>query len=108
MWQGKQSPWIFGEKPPEDPKPGATSIRMGAAVLRPSEEKGHYALYRPMVIVRNEDGKITREQLDQEVGPLAIYREKRNGDVLQTAMKTSDPKTGRPMELVLVWKPGMD
>lgn len=99
---------IIGQDGPKDPPPGGTSIRMGAAVLRPhGEEKGHYALYRPMILVRNDDGKITREQLEQELGPLAIYRERRNGDTLQTELRTADPKTGRPMDLVLVWRPGM-
>lgn len=99
---------IIGDKKIPDPPPGGTSIRMGAAVLRPhGEEKGHYALFRPMVLVRNEDGKITREQLEQELGPLAIYRERRRGDNEQTALRTNDPLTGRPMELVLVWRSGM-
>lgn len=89
-----------------DPDPGNTSIRMGAAVLRPHDgEKGHYAMWRPMVIVRNDGGKITREQLEQEVGPLAIYREKRRGDTQEVVMRTVDPRTQRPMELVEIWRP---
>ena len=93
---------------PKDPEPGATSIRMGAAVLRPHEkdgEKGLYALWRPMVIVRNEDGKITREQLEQEVGPLAIYRVKGKGDTQQTALRTFDPVSKQPLELIEIWRP---
>ncbi len=89
----------------EDPPAGGTSVRMGPAVLRPhSEEKGHFALWRPMVIVRNDDGKITRETLEQELGPLAIYRERRNGDG-PAEMRTNDPRTGRPLDLILVWRP---
>lgn len=97
---------IGGGEGPKDPEPGNTSIRMGAAVLRPhGEEKGHYALWRPMVIVRNEGGKITREQLEQEVGPLAIYRVKGKGDKKQPDLRTSDPKTGQPMDLIEIWRP---
>lgn len=99
---------IVGEKPPEDPPVGGTSIRMGAAVLRPhDEEKGHYALFRPLILVRNDGRKVTREQLPNELGPLAIYRQKRNGDKDEVALRTSDPKTGAPMDLILVWRPGM-
>jgi hypothetical protein len=90
---------------PDDPKPGNTSIRMGAAVLRPHDEKGHYALWRPMVIVRNEGGKVTRETLEQEVGPLAVYRIKAKGDTQETALRTSDPKTGAPVDLIEIWRP---
>ena len=98
---------LVGQKGPDDPEPGKTSIRMGAAVLRPhGEEKGHYALFRPMIVVRNEGDRITREQLEQELGPLAIYRERRNGDG-EAEMRTQHPETGKPMDLVLVWKPGM-
>lgn len=99
---------IVGDDKIADPPEGGTSVRMGAAVLRPhGEEKGHYAMFRPMVLVRNEGGKITREQLEQELGPLAIYRERRKGDTEQTVLRTNDPVTGRPMELILVWRPGM-
>lgn len=94
------------------PPAGATSLRFGAAVLRPSEEEGHFGLYRPLVIVRNEDGKVTREQLDREVGPLAVYRRRRQGDKmpeqvgsLPVVIRTADPNTREPFELVLVWRP---
>jgi len=99
-------------KESENPPDGATSLRFGSAVLRPTEEPGHYGLYRPLVIVRNESGKITREQLDQEVGPLAVYRRRTKGDKmpqqigsLPVVIKTSDPNTREPFELILVWRP---
>lgn len=98
---------IIGENNgPGDPEPGNTSIRMGAALLRPhGEEKGLYALWRPMVIVRNDGGKITREQLPDEVGPLAIYREKKKGDTQKVAMRTVNPETKQPMDLIEIWRP---
>lgn len=91
---------------------GATSIRFGSSVLRPTEEADHYALFRPLVMVRNEGGKITREQLDREVGPLAVYRKMGPGDrppeqigSLPAVISTSDPNTGEPFRLMLTWRP---
>ncbi|MBV9125658.1 MAG: hypothetical protein JO112_20095 [Planctomycetes bacterium] len=95
-----------------NPPDGATSFRFGAAFLKPTEEAGHYGLFRPLVVVRNEGGKITREQLEKPVGPLAIYRRRTNGDKMPEAVgslpvviKTSDPLSGEPFELILVWRP---
>lgn len=95
--------------PPPD---GTTSIRFGSAVLRPTEEEGHYGLYRPLVIVRSEDGNVTREQLAEEIGPIAVYRRRGQGDKipeavgsLPTMIRTADPSTGEPFDLILVWRP---
>jgi hypothetical protein len=90
---------------------GTTSIRFGAAILQPEEEKGHYGLYRPLVIVRKDGEKVTRERLEKPVGPLAIYRTRRSGDKIPAdigslpgMIRTSDPR-GNPMEVILVWRP---
>lgn len=94
------------------PEDGTTSIRFGAAILQPMEEKGHFGLFRPLVIWRNEGGKVTREQLNQTVGPLAIYRRRRNGDKIPDAigslpglLRTGDPTTNEPFEVILIWRP---
>lgn len=95
-----------------NPPDGSTSFRFGSAILRPTEEEGHYGLFRPLVIVRNDGGKITREQLEEPVGPLAVYRRRTKGDKmpeqvgsLPVVIRTSDPQTGQPFELILVWRP---
>lgn len=91
---------------------GSTSIRMGAAFLRPMEEAGNYGLYRSIVIVRRDGEKITRERLNETLGPLAVYRRRRNGDKvperigeLPVLIRTSDPQTKEEFELVLIWRP---
>lgn len=101
-------------KPPDA---GNTSVRFGKAFLRPAQERGHYELMRPIVTVKNEGDRVVTEQHTDPIGPLAVYRIKRRGDVAPTVsgmvaggpppeMKTSDPKTGQPMDLILVWWPG--
>jgi hypothetical protein len=94
------------------PPVGKTSIRFGSAVLRATDEADHFGLFRPLVVIRNEDGKVTREQLEREVGPLAVYRKRGPGDAvpepvgsLPTMIRTSDPRTGEPFDLILVWRP---
>jgi hypothetical protein len=101
----------------DPPKQGATSVRFGPAFLRPSKEKDHYELMRPIVTVSNGD-KLERTQHSEPIGPLAVYRVKRRGDKIDMTkfdpsgpppeMKTSDPKTGQPMELILEWWPGKE
>jgi len=100
------------DTPESELQPGATSIRFGPAILQPTDEKDHYGLYRPLVLVRNEGGKITREQLPSPVGPLAVYRKRGKGDPapdpvgsLPGMIKTFDPTTNQPMEVILVWRP---
>lgn len=101
------------------PEPGNTSVRFGKAFLRPAKEKDHYELMRPILTVKNEGDRILGEQHTEPVGPLAIYRVKRKGDPPANMrdmvtggppleMRTSDPKTGQPMTLRLVWWPGED
>lgn len=91
---------------------GATSIRLGAAVLRPMTEKGLYGLYRPIVFVRRDGAQITREQHTNELGPLAVYRAMGPGDKapeqvgsLPSTLKTHDPISNRPLTVMLVWRP---
>jgi hypothetical protein len=98
----------------EPPPVGGSSIRFGSAIMQPTKEKDHYGLYRPVVVVRNDGGQITREQLERPVGPLAVYRTMRKGDKdpgavgsLPGVIITSDPMTKQPMRLMLVWRPGM-
>lgn len=91
---------------------GATSIRMGSAVIQAIEEEDHYGLYRPVVIVRKADGKITRERLNDMIGPLAVYRLRRKGDPrpddvgsLPGMITSFDHEKKQPLELILVWRP---
>jgi hypothetical protein len=78
----------------------------------PAEERGHFALYRKLLTVRNEGDQIVRQEAPNPIGPLAIYRRWRRGDREQPDgrpapdLRTSDPKTGEPMDLVEVWRPG--
>jgi len=102
-------------KPPE---PGNTSIRMGPASLRPAREKDHFELMRSIITVRNDGERIETEQQAELIGPLAIYRIKRKGDKSATLaeqaeggppreLKSADT-TGKPIDLILVWYPGME
>ena len=102
----------------EKPAAGATSVRMGPAFLRAAREKDHFELMRPIITVKNEGDRLVTEQHSSPIGPIAVYRVKRRGDKVNPAeysitgpaqeIKTSDPKTGQPMELILVWWPGKD
>lgn len=97
--------------PPEE---GKTSVRFGPAFLRPAEEKDHYELMRPILTAATSDGKTTKMQHTQPIGPLAIYRVKSKGDnpLLMggfgppAEMKTID-QFGKPLALILVWHPQM-
>lgn len=101
------------------PKPtaGSTSVRMGAAFLRPSKERDHYELMRPIITVKNEGDRLETEQHPEPIGPLAVYRRKRKGDRMDPSqqspsgppleMRTMDTN-GRPVELVLCWWVGME
>ena len=100
-----------------NPEPGKTSVRFGSAFLRPADEKDHYELMRPIVTATNEGGRTTTQAHAQPIGPLAVYRRKRRGDDIPSyfdplgpppEMKTMDPKTKQPIELVLVWWPKME
>lgn len=86
----------------EDPEPGKTSIRLGAAFMQPYD-KEHIALYRKLILVKNEDGMVTRTEMERPIGPLGIYRRGRDGEKGQ--IRSMDPTTGEPLELVLVWRP---
>ena len=103
----------------EAPDVGKTSVRFGKAFRRPAKEKDHYELMRPIVTVRNEGDRVVQEQHTEPVGPIAVYRIKRKGDRTVAMsdmvaggpppeMRTSDPKTGQPMTLTLVWWPGKE
>lgn len=102
----------------EAPEAGSTSIRLGPAFLRPAKEKDHYELMRPIITVTNEGDRIKKEQHPEPIGPLAVYRIARNGDKPDPGMsftggpsprmKTTNPITKQPMNLVLVWWPQKD
>ena len=101
---------------PKPPEPGNTSLRLGAAFLRPAKERDHYELVRPVITVRNEGDRNVTEAHPGSV-PLAIYRLKRRGDDTPKMydplgpppeLKTMDQKTGQPLNLVLVWWPKME
>ncbi len=88
-----------------DPDPGKTSVRMGPAFLK-WYDKEHLALYRPLIAVRNDEGEITRHTMEKPLGPLSVFRRAGKGDNID--LRTSDPRTGEPIELHLVWRPGME
>lgn len=102
---------------PDKPAPGATSVRMGPAFLRPATEKNHYELMRPILTERNEGDRLVTEQHPDPIGPIAVYRTKGRGDKIDPSkrsmtgppleMRSMDQK-GQPIELILVWWPGMD
>lgn len=108
---------VESKKPPLPP-PGSTSVRFGPAFLRPAKERDHYELMRPVFTLANEGDRLVKIEHPDPIGPIAVYRTKRRGDKVDMAkvslvgappeMKTSDPKTGQPIELTLVWWPGMD
>lgn len=94
---------------------GATSVRAGAAVLRPIDEPGHFGLFRPVVLVRRDGDAQSREELGKELGPLAVYRVRGKGDAAPEAVgsipgiiRTHDPSSNKPLELMLVWWPTGD
>lgn len=102
------------------PAPGYTSVGFGAAFLRPAEsDPGYYELMRPIISSRNEGDRIVKEQHADAFGPIGVYREVRKGDRMPTMaeaavhegpplrMRTSHLKTNAPIELCLVWFPGM-
>lgn len=91
---------------------GTTSIRMGSIFMQPLEEKDHYGLFRPLIIVRKDGGKVTRERLQDALGPLAVYRKRGKGDPrpenvgnLSGMYSTFDPVSKQMIELILVWRP---
>jgi len=100
------------------PPPGSTSVRFGPAFLRPAAERNHYELMRHVFTVANEGDRLTKTEHPDPIGPLAVYRTKGKGDMIDMTkvsltgpppeMKTSDPRTGQPIDLILTWWPGMD
>lgn len=99
---------------PEIPPPGATSVRLGPAFLRSANEPGHYELMRNVLTISNEGDRLVKSEHPDPIGPLAVYRLKRHGDKIDVRtsligpppeMRTDDPKTGQPLELILVWWP---
>ncbi len=98
------------------PPMGSTSVRLGPAFLRPATERDHFELMRPVITVSNEGDRLTKAEHPDPIGPIAVYRAKRRGDIIDRMkfsltgpppeMRTSDPKTGKPIELVLVWWAG--
>lgn len=103
----------------KNPAVGKTSIRFGPAFIRPCKgEDQHFELMRTVVTVRNDGGRIVREQHEQPIGPLAVYRVMRKGDIVPiipnlpetvpVTIKSADPKTMVPFDLIMVWCPLMD
>lgn len=85
------------------PPVGKTSVRFGPAFLN-WVDKDHLGLYRRLITVTNNGGgEIVRKEHEKPVGPLGVYRKARTGD--RVDMRSSDPRTGEPMELTLEWKP---
>lgn len=108
----------FGQPRPELPPPpaGYDSWRFGPAFLRPATEREHYELMRPIFVERNEGDRVVRESYPEPFGPIAVYRTKRNGDMIgpqqsmagpPPEMRSMDSK-GQPITLILVWWPGAD
>lgn len=110
------SSFLGADRLPPPPE-GYDSWRFGPAFLRPATERDHYELMRPIFVVRNEGDRTVEEFHPDPLGPLAVYRVKRRGDASDPArqsmggppleMRTMGPR-GEPLELILVWWPGME
>lgn len=115
--QHSSGPSLLDPRRLPPPPVGYDSWRFGPAFLRPATEKDHFELMRPIFVLRNEGDRTVEEFYEHPVGPLAVYRVKGRGDRTDPThqtfsgppleMKTMDSK-GRPIELILVWWPGME
>ena len=78
-------------------------ISMGPAVLRPMDEQGHFALYRPVLITGWDEsvGKIVQVEAGKELGPLMIFRVAAKDEKVD--VRTIDPRTQRELLLHKVW-----
>ncbi len=88
---------------PSDEDKRKKKVSMGAAILRPMEERDHFGLYRPLMIDQWDDvrGKFVRMVPDDPIGPLAIFRIARRDDAVH--MRTIHPETQRELHLTCVW-----
>jgi hypothetical protein len=78
-------------------------VLLGAAILRPMDEKDHFGLFRP-VIIRGWDeelGAVAQVELSRELGPLKVFRPARGND--RVDLRTIDPRTQREIMLHQVW-----
>ena len=83
---------------------GNTSIRLSPAFLKYMDDQvDHFGLFRRLVSVVNDGGKIIKKESDGEIGPLAVYRKAGKGD--RVDMRTVHPKTGEPIDLIEIWRP---
>lgn len=90
---------------PSDEQKREKKVSFGPAQLRNEEERGHYGLYRPLIVDAWDDqrGEFVRIEAEEPVGPLAIFREARQGEPVD--MRTIHPKTQQELRLTCVWDP---
>lgn len=90
---------------PSDEKKREKKVSFGPAELRAVEEKGHYGLFRPLLIDAWDDqkGEFIRIETEKPVGPLAIFREVRGSEPVD--MRTIHPQTQQELKLTCVWDP---
>jgi len=81
-------------------------ISLGPAELRPfEEEKGAYALYRPVYVDGWDDSirKFVRISTNEPIGPLAVFRPASKNESVD--MRTFDPISKKEIQLHCIWDP---
>lgn len=92
-------------KEKEGVKEGHTALRLSPAFLKYLDDPiDHFGLFRKMVSITNDSGKIIKKESDGDIGPLIVFRRAGKGDKVD--MRTVHPKTAEPIDLVEVWRPG--
>ncbi len=91
---------------PSDEEKRKRKVSLGPARLMPELERGHYGLYRPVVIEGWDErvGEVVRIESEEHrpVGPLAVFREARAGEPIHMRSAKQD---GTQLELTCVWDP---
>lgn len=75
-----------------------TSVIMGTSFLQPTDEKGHFGLFRNVFLRDLRDGK---ETAGAPIGPLFVFRIAAKDELED--MWTLDETTGNRLGLVKVW-----
>lgn len=79
------------------------TISLGPSILRPMEEKGHFGLFRPVLITGwdEKEGAVVQVEMGKELGPLMVFRTAAKDEKVD--VRTIDPRTQREVLLHKVW-----